>query len=199
MLAADGAPVRQGALRNALMMDVSLWGTCGDSCFQAHMPPPPSPTRSLLVKMIHMQTVLTLLWRTNAFLGTFVIAGPRVVHQSPFACLYHQTLSALFTGAFNTCWRQSIQTEIHSFGVTVSLKDECAPEEDDNRMPTLCFFFFLLKEKELLSERRWVAPPASQYVCAFLHRRSKMWLQRCREKTRAEAGRSGNKTVFEGV
>lgn len=128
-----------------------------DSCFQAPRPTP----RSLLMKMIHKQTVLTLLWRTNAFLGTFVILRPHIIYQSPFASLT-TNLFTVFMVAFNTCLKQSIRADIlfffpfFFFDVPLSLKDECAPKKDYNRMPVLCVFLVSLKSSDgLLSVHVW--------------------------------------------
>lgn len=52
-------------------------------------------------KMIHMQTVRTLLWRTNAFLETFIILSPRIIHLSLLASLT-TNLFPVFMEAFNT-------------------------------------------------------------------------------------------------
>lgn len=149
-----------------------------DSCFQAPLPPPDHSSWKWSTCIL--QTVLTMLWRTNAFLGTFVILRPRIIHQSPFASLTTHP-ATVFMVAFNTYLRQSIQTEIHI--LASPSKMDVTLEKDDNRVHTFFLYFWSFSRAKIeyypgsISTGGYLCWAHS--MCAFLHTRSKMWLHWC--------------------
>lgn len=118
MLAAQWTAVARSS-KNVFMMDVCLWRTCGTPFSRHHVPPPDHS--SWKWSSHKLQTVLTLLWRTNAFLGTFVIPRLRIVHQSPFASITTNHF-AVFLEAFYSGLKQSIQKQ--------KPEKMCAPREN---------------------------------------------------------------------
>lgn len=175
MLAADGAAVGRSS-KNVFMMDVSLWRTCGTPFSRHHIPPPDHS--SWKWSSCTLQTVLTLLWRTNAFLGTFVILRLHIVHQSPFASLTTNHFT-VFMEAFYSCLKQSIQRQKSFFGVMVSLKDVCPAGKKDNTMPALCVFLAILKSKNSLFFQQYEHIWISLLGSLFLQKRSRMRLHWC--------------------
>lgn len=140
MLAAHWTAVARSS-KNVFMMDVCLWRTCGTPFSRHHVPPPDHS--SWKWSSHKLQTVLTLLWRTNAFLGTFVIPRLRIIHQSPFASITTNHF-AVFMEAFYSGLKQSIQRQ-------KSWKDVCPEGKWQNPciFQSKNSFFFQLYEHTL--------------------------------------------------
>lgn len=140
MLSVDGAAVGRSC-RDVFMMNVKSVQNMWDSCFPALCPTP----RSLLMKVIHMQTAN----RTNTAMKDKCISwNTKALHHSsepiwllnyqPFHCI-HGSIQYLF---------EAVNTSRNSFfGVKVSLKDGCVLKNDDNRKPALCVLQVVLSSE----------------------------------------------------
>lgn len=146
-----------------------------DSCFPPPCPSPSNPS-SWKWSTCELQTVLRLLWKTNAFLETFVTPMPYHYSSEPIWLCNYQPFHFIH-GSIQYSF-EAVNTSRNSFfPVKVSLKCRYDLKTDDNKTATLCVLQVMLRNKNgWLSwnyEHRWISSLAAQ--CA----RSCVWGQRC--------------------
>lgn len=88
-----------------------------------------------------------------------------LLNYQPLHCI-HGSVQYLFETVDTS--RYSFLFSFFFFDVALSLKDECAPKKDYNRMPVLCVFLVSLKSSDgLLSVHVWAQVDLFIYLFIF--------------------------------